>query len=76
MLSTIIYRSHIADHVPLKMLEGLVTKANKINESSSVTGILLFNGTHFFRCLKDLKRMSWQFMSVFAAIPAIIILWN
>lgn len=52
MLSTIIYRSHIADHVPLKMLEGLVAKANKINESSSVTGILLFNGTHFFQVLE------------------------
>ncbi|WP_072136702.1 diguanylate phosphodiesterase [Pantoea ananatis] len=56
MLSTIIYRSHIADHVPLKMLEGLVTKANKINESSSVTGILLFNGTHFFQLLEGPER--------------------
>lgn len=56
MLSTIIYRSHIAEHVPLKMLEGLVTKANKINESSSVTGILLFNGTHFFQVLEGPER--------------------
>jgi len=52
MLSTIIYRSHIATHVPLKTLNELALKANKINKSSDVTGILLFNGTHFFQLLE------------------------
>lgn len=52
MLSTIIYRSHITEHVPLEILNGLARKANKINKSSSVTGILLFNGTHFFQLLE------------------------
>lgn len=52
MLSTIIYRSHITEHVPLEILKGLARKANKINKSSSVTGILLFNGTHFFQLLE------------------------
>ncbi|MBD8250340.1 diguanylate phosphodiesterase [Pantoea agglomerans] len=52
MLSTIIYRSHITEHVPLEILNGLARKANKINKFSSVTGILLFNGTHFFQLLE------------------------
>ncbi len=52
MLSTIIYRSHLADDVPIKTLEGMAEKANKINESLDVTGILLFNGTHFFQVLE------------------------
>ncbi|MGK3141190.1 diguanylate phosphodiesterase [Pantoea sp. C2G6] len=52
MLSTIIYRSHIVPDVPLKFLHELAIKANKINESSSITGILLFNGTHFFQLLE------------------------
>lgn len=52
MLSTIIYRSHIADDVPVKILEELAVKANKVNELFDVTGILLFNGTHFFQVLE------------------------
>lgn len=52
MLSTIIYRSHIAGHVPVKSLTDLAVKANKINESSDISGILLFNGTHFFQVLE------------------------
>lgn len=52
MLSTIIYRSHITEQVPLEILNGLALKANKINKSSSITGILLFNGTHFFQLLE------------------------
>ncbi|MER2045813.1 MAG: diguanylate phosphodiesterase [Pantoea agglomerans] len=52
MLSTIIYRSHITEHVPLEILNGLALKANKVNKSSSITGILLFNGTHFFQLLE------------------------
>lgn len=56
MLSTIIYRSHIADHVPVKSLDELAIKANKINQSFDVTGILLFNGTHFFQLLEGPER--------------------
>ena len=52
MLSTIIYRSHITENVSLGLLHDLALKANKINKSSSVTGILLFNGTHFFQLLE------------------------
>lgn len=52
MLSTIIYRSHLSDDVAIKSLEALAVKANKVNESFGVTGILLFNGTHFFQVLE------------------------
>ncbi|CUU26173.1 Blue light-and temperature-regulated antirepressor YcgF (plasmid) [Duffyella gerundensis] len=52
MLSTIIYRSHLADDVPIKSLEYLAEKANKLNSLFNVTGILLFNGTHFFQVLE------------------------
>ncbi len=48
MLTTIIYRSHICEDVPVKALEAMVAAANRKNRQSSVTGILLFNGTHFF----------------------------
>ncbi|OON41444.1 diguanylate phosphodiesterase [Izhakiella australiensis] len=52
MLSTLIYRSHICDDVPLKEIEEMVASANKKNELFDVTGILLFNGTHFFQLLE------------------------
>jgi EAL domain-containing protein (putative c-di-GMP-specific phosphodiesterase class I) len=52
MLSTLLYRSHICDDVPVKALENLLLKANKNNELNEVTGILLFNGTHFFQLLE------------------------
>lgn len=52
MLSTIIYRSHLCDDVPVKSLEALAVTANKVNEAHGVTGILLFNGTHFFQVLE------------------------
>lgn len=52
MLSTLIYRSHLADDVPVKALEEMVVKANNNNELYGVTGILLFNGTHFFQLLE------------------------
>jgi blue light- and temperature-responsive anti-repressor len=52
MLTTIIYRSHLCDNVPFKALEGMVANANLTNERASVTGILLFNGTHFFQLLE------------------------
>ncbi|SFM92736.1 EAL domain, c-di-GMP-specific phosphodiesterase class I (or its enzymatically inactive variant) [Izhakiella capsodis] len=52
MLSTLIYRSHIRDDVPLKHIEEMVASANKTNALFDVTGILLFNGTHFFQVLE------------------------
>lgn len=52
MLTTIIYRSHLCDDVPFRTLEEMVTAANLKNEIASVTGILLFNGSHFFQLLE------------------------
>lgn len=52
MLTTIIYRSHICDDVPVKALETMVAAADSKNRQSDVTGILLFNGTHFFQLLE------------------------
>ncbi|MCX8302361.1 diguanylate phosphodiesterase [Enterobacter pseudoroggenkampii] len=52
MLTTIIYRSHICEDVPVKALESMVAAANRKNRQSNVTGILLFNGTHFFQLLE------------------------
>ncbi|RPD99737.1 diguanylate phosphodiesterase [Candidatus Pantoea deserta] len=52
MLTTIIYRSHISDEVPVKTLPAMVDQASLLNASHEVTGILLFNGTHFFQILE------------------------
>lgn len=52
MLTTIIYRSHLSDEVPVKSLPPMVDKASLLNASHEVTGILLFNGTHFFQILE------------------------
>ncbi|QKJ86027.1 Diguanylate phosphodiesterase [Paramixta manurensis] len=52
MLTTIIYRSHIDDGVPVSTLESMVAAANVKNSHADVTGILLFNGTHFFQLLE------------------------
>lgn len=52
MLTTIIYRSHICEDVPVKALEEMVAAANSKNRQADVTGILLFNGTHFFQLLE------------------------
>lgn len=52
MLTTIIYRSHLSDDVPVKTLPAMVEKASALNASHQVTGILLFNGTHFFQILE------------------------
>ncbi|WP_368541094.1 diguanylate phosphodiesterase [Enterobacter soli] len=52
MLTTIIYRSHICDDVPVKALEDMVAAANSTNSHADVSGILLFNGTHFFQLLE------------------------
>lgn len=52
MLTTIIYRSHICDNVSVKSLESMVAEANVKNSLAEVSGILLFNGTHFFQLLE------------------------
>lgn len=52
MLTTIIYRSHLRGDAPLRALEDMVTAANLKNRRSDVTGILLFNGRHFFQLLE------------------------
>ena len=52
MLTTIIYRSHLCGNVSFKMLEEMVEAANLKNSQANVTGILLFNGTHFFQLLE------------------------
>lgn len=52
MLTTIIYRSHISDDFPIKTVPAMVDNASKINATHDVTGILLFNGTHFFQLLE------------------------
>ncbi|WP_051005672.1 diguanylate phosphodiesterase [Pantoea sp. A4] len=52
MLTTIIYRSHLADDVPVSILPGMAEKARLLNARHQVTGILLFNGTHFFQILE------------------------
>lgn len=52
MLTTIIYRSHFRDHVPVHVLEDMVVAANKKNSEAGVSGILLFNGKLFFQLLE------------------------
>ena len=52
MLTTIIYRSHICDNVSIKSLDSMVAEANVKNGQEDVSGILLFNGTHFFQLLE------------------------
>lgn len=76
MLTTIIYRSHICEDVPVKALEAMVAAANSKNRQSNVTGILLFNGTHFFSCLKGQWNTSLPSMSRSAATRATITWWS
>ena len=52
MLLTLVYRSHVSEHVKSASLEGLVAQASIKNEISGITGILLFDGTHFFQLLE------------------------
>lgn len=52
MLTTIIYRSHLRDNVPVNILPDMVARASLLNARHKVTGILLFNGTHFFQILE------------------------
>lgn len=52
MLTTLIYRSRLCDTVPFREIEDMVARANLRNGHASVTGILLFNGLHFFQMLE------------------------
>ncbi len=52
MLTTLIYRSHICDERTCQKIEEMVSIANRRNMQSDVTGILLFNGSHFFQLLE------------------------
>lgn len=52
MLTTIIYRSHICENVPIHSLQDMIVDANLKNSHAGVTGILLFNGTHLFQLIE------------------------
>ncbi len=58
MLTTLIYRSHIRDDEPVKKIEEMVSIANRRNMQSDVTGILLFNGSHFFQLLEGPEELN------------------
>ncbi|MTH46041.1 diguanylate phosphodiesterase [Intestinirhabdus alba] len=60
MLTTLIYRSHICDNVSFSSLEMMVAAASLKNEQASVTGILLFNGKHFFQLLEGPEESVFQ----------------
>lgn len=52
MLITVIYRSHICNNLSFSAVQEMVATASKHNERADVTGILLFNGNHFFQLLE------------------------
>jgi len=52
MLTTIIYRSHLDERVPVRVIEDIMARANKKNALSDITGILLFDGRRFFQLLE------------------------
>lgn len=52
MLTTLIYRSRLCKSVSAHFLERLADKAQRFNETVSVTGILLFDGDYFFQILE------------------------
>ncbi|MFG1172671.1 diguanylate phosphodiesterase [Erwiniaceae bacterium CAU 1747] len=52
MLTTLIYRSHICEPFPADRLKEMVAAANEKNGQAGITGILLFNGIHFFQLLE------------------------
>jgi len=52
MLSTIIYRSQLTSCVSSERLQALVDHAGSKNAAIQVTGILLFDGQHFFQVLE------------------------
>lgn len=52
MLTTLIYRSHVRSGTSYHSIIEMVKSANERNIRASVTGILLFNGIHFFQLLE------------------------
>lgn len=76
MLTTIIYRSHISDDFPIRTLPAMVDNASKINAAHDVTGILLFNGTHFFNYLRVRKRAFRQSIREFVQIDGTTMWWS
>ena len=52
MLSTIIYRSCPEQGMDADSLNKIVAHSRHKNERVSVTGILLYDGTHFFQVLE------------------------
>jgi len=52
MLSTLIYRSRLNSGFSPANLPLLVNKAQARNETLQVTGVLLFDGTHFLQVLE------------------------
>ena len=52
MLLTLVYRSHISEHVQSGSLVEMVSQAKVNNELLGITGILLFDGMHFFQLLE------------------------
>ncbi len=56
MLTTIIYRSHLRDDVPVKALESMVADANIKNNRADVTGSCYSTAPTFSSYLKALKR--------------------
>jgi hypothetical protein len=76
MLTTIIYRSHICEDVPVKALEAMVAAANSKNQQSNVTGILLFNGTHFFQLLEGPVRSTFRLSMSRSATTRATITWS
>lgn len=52
MLSTLIYRSQLAGSVSPERLKALVERASVKNAEAEVTGILLYDGQHFFQVLE------------------------
>jgi len=57
MLTTLIYRSHLRADAPIKSIIDMVNEANSRNERAGVTGVLLFNGIHFFSSWKAMKQL-------------------
>jgi len=65
MLTTVIYRSHLCADIPYNVLEKMVAEANRKNGDLSITGILLFNGTHLFQLLEGPEE---EVLSIYNAI--------
>ncbi|WP_195440206.1 diguanylate phosphodiesterase [Klebsiella oxytoca] len=52
MLITLIYRSHVRSGTSYQEIVDMVKSANDRNMQMGVTGVLLFNGIHFFQLLE------------------------